>query len=634
MNRLSTLASLSMASILACASHSAAAQSYGSFGDNIADPGNIPDILEEGNRENGTNVDTNFPASPPGFGNRFSNGRTAAELLPELLDFNLTDIRNEAVGNAFSDKLPVSLAGGILIGNGSSIPGPIGRGLTALNDTDIASQVDNYIASVGSLGQGDLTLLYASGNDAALALNTIALTGAPQDQAVQITIAGARVNAANTATSAQKLLDAGAGTVLAANLPNIGQTPAARAGGLSGVQLATLFSQTTNAGLVTSLSGLDTGDGTLLLADTFSLTNDIAANPAKYGFSDVTNPCSFTPTCVSADRSVQDQFLFWDAFFPTARGHEVSARFLADTINAPRTLPSLTEVSRFATEEQARGLLGLEGDGLWLAARGGYSRFRRARDTYAVGYEADGPGAQLALGYTLLSSFTLGVAIGYSDTDVDFDFVSGGFDKRSVHLSGFATAETPILDLSAAVTLGFDDLDNLTRITGVAGQSSVGETDGDSLAVIIEASRSVLPLPFISVKPTVRIGYSEADVDAFSESGAVGLSQNVNDLSLDKTFAEVGASSTFAFAGLEAGLAGFYHMRLDGGSQDVSSALTSIPDFIRSASVRSGDRDYARVEASLSKGFGNLRVGLNGTATFADQNFSYIAGNAQVLLSF
>lgn len=623
-----------LASLLAIASHSASAQNFGSFGDNIADPGNIPGELEEGNQQNGTNVDTNFPPSPPGFGNRFSNGLTAAELLPELLDFQLTDIQHNAVGNAFSGQLPVSLAGGIPLGNGSSIPGPIGRGLTALNDTDVASQVDRYLARVGSLGREDFMLLYASGNDAALALNTIALTGAPQSQALGIIVAGSQTNAANTAASAGRLLDAGAGTVLVSNLPDIGQTPAARAGGLSGVQLATLFSTTTNDALANALSQLDPGNGTLILADSFTLTNDIVANPGKYGFSDVTNPCSLVPSCVSAGRDVQDQFLFWDVFFPTARGHEISALFLADTVNAPRTIPALAEVSRFDTEQEVRGVLNLEGEGLWIAASGGYERFRRNRDTFAAGYEAEGPGGRIAIGFTALDSFTLGAAIAFSDLDVDYDFVSGGFDKRSVHLSAFASAQTPVIDLAAGLTYGFDDIENLARNTNVAGQVAVGETDGESFAVIAEASREFSFLPALSLRPAVRVGYSESDIDGFQEAGATGLSQIVGDLSLTKTFAEIGGTAGFDIASLKAQVSGFYHARLSGGMQRIQTALVSIPQFTRSARVAAGDRDYGRIEASLSREFGGVRLGVSGSMTLADERFDYLAGQAFIGFSF
>tara|TARA_R110000772_G_scaffold68688_2_gene152146 strand:- start:1300 stop:3204 length:1905 start_codon:yes stop_codon:yes gene_type:complete len=629
--KLTTIASIS---IIALSAQQAFAQNYGSFGDNIADPGNIPAILQQANDQDGTNFDTNFPASPPGFGNRYSNGLTAAELLPDLLDFDLSDVRHNAVGNAFSDKLPVSLAGGILLGSGSAIPGPIGRGLTPLNNTDIAAQVDSYLASVGPLGKNDFVLLYPSGNDGALALNTIALTGPPQDQALQIVVSGAQANAANTAASAQKLLNAGAGTVLVSNLPNIGQTPAARAGGLSGVQLATLFSTTTNEALNTALSQLATGNSSLIVADSFALTNDIVANPGKYGLTDVINPCSLVPSCVSANRTVQDQFLFWDPFFPTARGHEISAAFLADTVNAPRTVPTLSELGRFGTESYARGLLGQTGDGLWLAGHIGYERFRRDSNPFASGYEADGPTTKLALGWTGPTGLTIGVSAGYSDLDVDYNFISSGFDKRSVHLGAFAAVETPIVNLAASIGYGFDSYDNLSRNTGVAGQVSAAETEGDSFAIIAQASKDISFLPGFSLKPALRVGYSKADFDAFQETGATGLSQNVRDGSLSKTFAEIGAMRQLELLGLDARIGGYYHVRLDGGTQQIRTSLVSLPDFERTANVRAADRDYGRLEASLSKKIGNIDIGASGTATIASDNFDYLAGQLFLRLSF
>lgn len=634
MRPLSKIAAISLVSAASFNFQPASAQNFGSFGDNIADPGNIPAILQQAIDQNGTNVDTNFPPSPPGFGNRFSNGPTAAELLPDLLDFNLADVRHEAVGNAFSDKLPVSLAGGILLGNGSSIPGPIGRGLTALNDTDVASQVDNYLNSVGPLGQNDFMLLYASGNDAALALNTIALTGAPQDQALQITVAGAQANAMNTAASAAKLLNAGAGTVLVSNLPNIGQTPAAQAGGLSGVQLATLFSTTTNSALNTALSQLPTNSGTLIVADSFALTNDIVANPGKYGFADVSNPCSLVPSCVNASRTVQDQFLFWDPFFPTARGHEISARFLADTVHAPRTIPAIAELGRFGTEQEARHLIGLSGDGIWVTGELGYERFRRSRNPFALGYRARGPGGRIALGWSAPAGVTIGIAAGYSDLDVDYSFITGGFDKRSVNLSAFASVATPIADLAAAVSIGFDSIDNLTRATGVAGQISTGETEGESFAVIFEIARNISFIPNFELRPTVRFGYSDAEFDDFQESGATGLSQIVSEGSLSKTFAEFGATGTFNLLGLKGELGGFYHVRLDGGTQQVRTALISLPDFVRTANVKAGDRNYGRFEASFSKQLGNWAIGVKGTTTFADSDFNQLEGQMFIGTSF
>lgn len=624
------------AAVTVCLAAPAAAQSYGSFGDNIADPGNIPPILEEGNQQNGTNDDTNFPPSPPNAGNRFSNGPTAAELLPQILQREFDDVQNNAVGNAFSDKLPVSLAGGILLGNGSSIPGPIGRGLFALNDTDVATQVDNYLARTGPLGSADLMLLYASGNDGALALNTVALTNPPQDQALQIIVSGAQVNGANTAASAAKLNAAGAGTVLVSNLPNIGQTPAARAGGLSGQQLATLFAQTTNDALVGALSTVDPGQGTIIIADSFALTNDIATNPGKYGFADVTNPCSLAPTCVNAGRDVQDQFLFWDVFFPTARGHEISAQFLADTVNAPRTIPALAEQARFGTQMHATDLLGRTGeDGFWVEAAGSWQRYRRAATPFAAGYQADGPRADLVLGWSGPLGLTAGVALGYSDMDVDFRDVAGGFDRRTINLGAFASIETPIVNFAAAASLGFDDFDNLARDTDVAGQISSGETDGDSFAIVGEISRDFGFGDLVKITPLARIGYARSEVDGFAEAGATGLSQIVADQRLSKTYSEFGARAGVEFAGVSASLTGIYHFRLNGGTQTVRTSLVSMPNFQRRAFVRAADRDYALVDAELVIPVGsNAKIGASGEATFADNDFSYLTGTVFLRFGF
>ena len=50
----------------------------GVFGDNIADPGNIPGYLQAANNAGLGPFDANFPPSPPYSANRYSNGRVAA----------------------------------------------------------------------------------------------------------------------------------------------------------------------------------------------------------------------------------------------------------------------------------------------------------------------------------------------------------------------------------------------------------------------------------------------------------------------------------------------------------------------------------------------------------------------------
>jgi phospholipase/lecithinase/hemolysin len=63
--------------------------------------------------------------------------------------------------------------------------------------------------------------------------------------------------------------------------------------------------------------------------DAYGLLTDAVSDPAKFGFSNVTDPCwtgGFTGyatggTVCSTLPAVQDTYLFWDTVHPTAEGH-------------------------------------------------------------------------------------------------------------------------------------------------------------------------------------------------------------------------------------------------------------------------------------------------------------------------
>ena len=66
--------------------------------------------------------------------------------------------------------------------------------------------------------------------------------------------------------------------------------------------------------------------------DIFSLFNDAVSNPSAYGFTNVTHACLLV-AC-----SNPDEFLFWDDFHPTTRGHAFIASELAAAVPAPASL--------------------------------------------------------------------------------------------------------------------------------------------------------------------------------------------------------------------------------------------------------------------------------------------------------
>ncbi|MEM9300523.1 MAG: SGNH/GDSL hydrolase family protein [Pseudomonadota bacterium] len=589
-------------------------QALATFGDNVADPGNIPGLLAAGNAAGQGPFDTNFPPSPPYFGNRFSNGPVAVEYLAGLLGVPAGGVDHRAVGNAFSAPLPVILTGGTIVGNGGAIPAPVGRQLTPLNETDVANQVSRYLAARPALGPDDLMVIYASANDGALALNTTAALGLTGEAALATIQGGAVTNGVNTAASAGRLIDAGAQQVVLVLLPDIGQTPAAQAGGLAGSAAGTLFSEVSNATVRAEAARLNANTNAVVsVFDSATLLSDIVANPAKYGLVNVDTPCLLVAECVG-DPALADQFLFWDEFFPTTAVHAITAAALADTVNAPKTLAAQAEAPRLAATQFTERLLAAQGaSGLWLDYE--RSEWRRDGETFAFGYDADFD--RLTLGWRNgAGAWRFAAALGVERGDIRHRGIDAGFDLDSLRFGLAAGRSLGNFEFDVAASLGDDDLDDVFRVTGVASQIARADTDGDTYAVLAQLA---LPLErgSLLVTPALRLGRAEADVDGYTEAGAVALEQIVASRESTSSFAELGirlaAASSEARFQPSAGL--YYHADFSDDEQRIASSLVSAPDVVRSFDLGVPDDDYFRLDAGFVWRLGtdlDLRVALEG----------------------
>lgn len=586
------------------------------FGDNIADPGNIPRYLSAANAAGLGPFDANFPPSPPYAGGRFSNGPVAPEYLAGVLGVAPGSVANLAVGNAFSDQLPVILAGGVLIGSGSAIPGPIGRGLFPLNGTDVSSQVRQYLSLVPNPGADDLMVVYASANDGALALNTAALLQLPPDQASLVIQGGALANAVNTAASARALIDAGARQVVLVNLPDIGRTPAAAAGGLSGIAAGTAFSLLTNQALAAAAQGLnDQTPAVVSVFDAFSLLADIVANPGKYGLSDVTNPCLLVAEC-AANPALADTFLFWDPFYPTTAVHAITAAALADTVNAPKTLAAQAEVGRYGAERFVQGLLSAP-----VAERNGaYALVERldwSRDgeTFSFGYDSQLTRITLGVQHQGADGVRLGAALAVDRGDVDLNGLPAefDFDSERIGLRAGLVREAWSADLLLAASQ--DDYDDISRVTGVAGQVARAQTSGDTFSAVAQAAWHLGGGDW-AWHPLLRLGYTEADVDAYDETGAVALAQSVAGREAQSTWGELGIQFLRATdQRLRPSAALYYRAEISGDAQVVDSRLVSLREVTRSLHLTAPDDDYLRLELGLDWRVSDaLDVGLHAQA--------------------
>lgn len=109
----------------------------------------------------------------------------------------------------------------------------------------------------------------------------------------------------------------GVSHVIVPGLPDLGLTPEFF-GNAGATALSIYFNHILLAGLPNGAN----------YVDTFGLLHQIVANPGAFGLTNVTDPC-FDGVSVCAN---PDQYLFWDNFHPTERGHEITAGFIESTV--------------------------------------------------------------------------------------------------------------------------------------------------------------------------------------------------------------------------------------------------------------------------------------------------------------
>lgn len=258
------------------------------FGDSLSDPGNL--FIETGGF---------YPPSPKYVNGRFSNGPVWVEYLTEELGLNPTPVAvnpipsgdgvNYAFGGARTDDT----------NNIPSFPG-------------LEQQLEFFRAPLLATSQkadsDALYILWAGGNDYT--------SGGVQNPFEPVS---------NLSNAVKALFNLGARNFLVANLPDLSQTP--------------LIKSFNNPVLANQLQSLVNGHNVLLqnsiqelnqsltgakvsLFDTYSLVNNVITNPQQFGFTNVTNSCV---SLVLTPCSNPDEYLFWDDFHPTTKGHQVLA---------------------------------------------------------------------------------------------------------------------------------------------------------------------------------------------------------------------------------------------------------------------------------------------------------------------
>jgi phospholipase/lecithinase/hemolysin len=291
------------------------------FGDSLSDPGNAFVLLGASSTPPDYSVDPFLVPTQPYArgGQHFSNGATWVEQMARPLGLA------NSVRPAFR-----SASGATNFAIGGARARPDGSG------TDLGSQVQAFLNAAGNAAPSDaLYIVEIGGNDLRDALAAFVGTlqsGGTQAQAEAA--AGAVITDAVTAIGAQMqtLVGAGARRFMVWKVPDIGATPAilglgARNPAIPGVadSLTQSFNAALEANVLTPLEAAGLG---VVRLDVYSKLNQVIANRAAFGLSNVTAAC-ITPNVAPFQCKVPDDYLFWDGIHPTAAGHAIIAQYAA-----------------------------------------------------------------------------------------------------------------------------------------------------------------------------------------------------------------------------------------------------------------------------------------------------------------
>ena len=221
-----------------------------------------------------------FPP-PPYAPGRMSNGPLWIEYLAPQLRLAYQPLDNLAWAGAGTGAINVF---------GSFLPG-------------MTQQLSELLGGPRPLDRKALYIVFGGANDFLRIFN-----GEPALNVIN----GGVANLVNTVIA---LRAAGARNIVVIDLPNIGRTPRALAGGPALTLGATILSVTFNTLLHSALDALPFD---VVRVGAFELIDNMVAHPRKYGLTNVTSEGRLNP-------ATADTHLFWDDVHPTTRAHAAVA---------------------------------------------------------------------------------------------------------------------------------------------------------------------------------------------------------------------------------------------------------------------------------------------------------------------
>lgn len=527
-----------------------------SFGDSLTDAGNVGTL-------SGLPAGSSFTTNPD---------PVYAQLVASNFGLTQTNVSPFIPGSAGTNY---AYGGACAISNGSTIaialPGmptftcansPATYSLPA--QMNYAGLLSGSTPIPGSADPNALYTYWAGANDILSATNIITTYvmggGNPANaSAIAQTIAG---QAGLTAIGEIKLLQAaGAKTIVVFNLPDLGKTPQNFGTGnqTTATALANIYNLQFNGGLATLQDGI-------VAIDTYGLFNELTANPAAFGFTNITGTaCPGTSlACGPASAGyptapVSDTYVFADGIHPSGRTHKILANIVTSTISAPGLVSMAPEValqSAFAHNTAISEAL----DSEWAAGsevgklRGftsvQFGQQNADATAYTAALDADHMGLNVGATYRMSEAATFGVSASIGNTEANAGS-QGAFDGSSVLFGVFGQYEVNGLYGRVALSGGSTDMDISRNIDLLAstrvetGSTGISHQSGRAEIGYMFKGENVKHGPFAAVE------VNKAEVEAYVENGANSTAMRFDAFTRDSNMTHVGYQFSGAFGGFK-----------------------------------------------------------------------------------
>src|SRR4028119_816927 len=477
------------------------------FGDSLVDAGNlfVPTVGA-------------LPPSPPYFNGRFTNGLVWVETLAPRLGINTNPANNLAVGGATSGTLNVNSA---LIG--LPLPG-------------LQTEINSFTTASGAANPNALYVVWAGAND---------YLGGSTDTT---TVVNNLSNAVTTLTAN------GAKNIMVVNLPDLGKTTQLRLAPNSAA--VTALVNTHNSQLTAALqTQAQNRNVNIIPLDTYGLFNEILAEPARYGFTNVTESC--LNLAAGTVCSNPDQYLFWDDIHPTAAAHGLIGEFAYAVLSSPQAVVPQGDIALNVARRQVQNinarLLSLRSvrenpseQRVGAFVNGNVNFGDKDSNTNEPGFGSTTIGTTADIDYRVTDNLALGVAVGYVSNNTDLKNNLGNVDIDGYNVSVYSNFVQDNFYTDAVVSYGWNNYE-IRRKIAFDNRTATANPDGNQLSVDVNSGYNIKSGNF-SVGPTVGVRYDRVNIDRYTEEGAGSLNMAVEDQKAESVVLSLGAQASVSIS--------------------------------------------------------------------------------------